>query len=101
MPGGGYDTYSGTSMATPHVSGAAGLIASAYPDITNEELRARLLEGTDKIESLDGKTVTGGRLNVHNSLTMETPETGDFNQDGGNTFWEDILNKIGEHVKLG
>lgn len=71
VPGGKYDTYSGTSMATPHVSGAATLIASANPDITNEELRQRLLEGTDKTEALDGKTVTGGRLNVHNSLTME------------------------------
>ena len=72
VPGGKYDTYSGTSMATPHVSGAATLIASANPDITNEELRQRLLDGTDKVESLDGKVASGGRLNVNNSLTMES-----------------------------
>ncbi len=70
VPGGKYDVYSGTSMATPHVSGAATLIASHYPNISNEELRARLLDGSDKVESLAGKTVTGGRLNVHNSLIM-------------------------------
>lgn len=72
VPGGKYDVYSGTSMATPHVSGAATLIASQYPNISNEELRARLLDGADKVESLAGKTVTGGRLNVHNSLTLSS-----------------------------
>ncbi len=71
VPGGKYATYSGTSMATPHVSGAAALIASAKPDISNEELRQRLEQGTDKVESLDGKTASGGRLNVHKALTME------------------------------
>lgn len=70
VPGGKYDVYSGTSMATPHVAGAATLLASNYPDITNEELRARLLDGADKVESLAGKTVTGARLNVHNSLVL-------------------------------
>lgn len=67
---GGYDTYSGTSMATPHVAGAATLVASAVPDISNEDLIKALLEGTDKIASLDGKTTTGGRLNVANSLRL-------------------------------
>lgn len=71
VPGGKYDVYSGTSMATPHVSGAAGLLISKYPDISNTDLRRRLLEGTDKIDSLNGKVASGGRLNVHNSLTME------------------------------
>jgi len=70
VPGGGYDTYSGTSMATPHVAGAATLVASARPDITNDELRAALLGGVDQTEALAGKTTTGGRLNVHNSLTF-------------------------------
>jgi serine protease len=74
VPGGKYDVYSGTSMATPHVAGAATLIASQYPEISNEELRERLLGGVDKVDSLQGKTVTGGRLNVYNSLTMEVAE---------------------------
>ncbi len=73
VPGGQYGVKSGTSMATPHVAGAATLIASAYPDISNEDLIARLLGGVDKVATLDGKTVTGGRLNVNNSLTMELP----------------------------
>ena len=70
VPGGKYDSYSGTSMATPHVAGAATLLASAVPDISNADLRAALLDGTDKIDSLTGKVVTDGRLNVNNSLQI-------------------------------
>ena len=98
VPGGGYDTYSGTSMATPHVSGAAGLLASAYPEASNEELRARLLTGVDQVPALDGKTVTGGRLNVNNSLTMETPETNGVDQGGGGNGWDEFLEQIGERL---
>jgi subtilisin family serine protease len=58
-------------MATPHVSGAAALIASHDPDISNADLRRRLEEGTDKVASLDGKVASGGRLNVNKALTME------------------------------
>lgn len=73
VPGGGYGVKSGTSMATPHVAGAATLIASAYPEISNEDLIARLYGGVDQVASLEGKTATGGRLNVNNSLLMELP----------------------------
>lgn len=65
---GGYDTYSGTSMATPHVAGAATLIVSAYPQISNEQLRDALLGSVDKIPALEGKMTTGGRLNVNAAL---------------------------------
>ena len=66
--GDGYATYSGTSMACPHVAGVAGLIKAQYPELTSEGLKTRLLSGVDLISSLDGKTVTGGRLNAYNSL---------------------------------
>ena len=85
-------------MATPHVSGAAGLLASAYPEASNEELRARLLTGVDQVPALDGKTVTGGRLNVNNSLTMETPETNGVDQGGGGNGWDEFLEQIGERL---
>lgn len=70
VPGNKYDSYSGTSMATPHVAGAATLIASAYPEINNADLRKALLDGTDKTDAMTGKVVTDGRLNVNNSLLI-------------------------------
>lgn len=66
--GGGYKSYSGTSMATPHVAGAALLVADANPGISNADLRERLLGTADKVASMDGKVVTGGRLNVNAAI---------------------------------
>jgi subtilisin family serine protease len=70
--GGGYKSYSGTSMATPHVAGAALLVADANPGISNADLKARLLGSADKIASLEGKVVTGARLNV--GAAIQPPE---------------------------
>jgi subtilisin family serine protease len=61
---GGYASYSGTSMATPHVSGAVALYASLNPGATAAQIKAAILEAATPTHSLTGKTVTGGRLNV-------------------------------------
>ncbi len=68
VPGGLYDKLSGTSMATPHVSGAAALVKAAYPDATAAQIKARLINTADPIDALAGKTVSGGRLNVASAL---------------------------------
>jgi hypothetical protein len=68
VPVGTYGNYSGTSMATPHVSGAAALYASRYPGATAQDIRNALLNGATPTSSLSGITVTGGRLNVWNTL---------------------------------
>jgi len=65
-----YQIFSGTSMAAPHVSGVAALILSVYPSAALSELSGRLLAGAVPIPSLNGRTVTGGRLNAYNSLTV-------------------------------
>jgi subtilisin family serine protease len=62
--GSGYASYNGTSMATPHVSGAAALYASLNPNATAAQIKAALLNSATPTASLAGKTVTGGRLNV-------------------------------------
>lgn len=60
-----YSSYNGTSMATPHVTGALALIASVYPGLPASQLRKALLfYGTTPTPSLAGKTVTGGRLDL-------------------------------------
>jgi subtilisin family serine protease len=68
-----YATYSGTSMATPHVAGALAMIAAQYPTESYSSLITRLLSGSDKIGSLSGKTKSGGRMNLAKSLGTATP----------------------------
>lgn len=68
LPGGGYGSKSGTSMATPQVVGAAALVCAANPFISMAQLRAALLYNGDRINELKGKTSTGRRLNVHNAI---------------------------------
>ena len=63
----GYREASGTSMATPYVSGVAALIIANEPKITMEKLRAKLLSSADKIDSLSGKVENGGRVCAANA----------------------------------
>lgn len=68
VPGNTYDSYNGTSMASPHVAGVAALLWSQYPSLTASEIKDTLLATVDPIAALDGKTLTGGRLNAYQSL---------------------------------
>jgi subtilisin family serine protease len=63
-----YHALSGTSMAAPHVAGAAAVLLSVRPSAGAAELREALLEHGDPLSKLAGKTVTGRRLNLFNAL---------------------------------
>lgn len=64
VPTNAYASYSGTSMATPHVTGAVALYAKNHPGLTAAALKSAILGTTTATSSCAGKTVTGGRLNV-------------------------------------
>jgi subtilisin family serine protease len=67
----GYSSWAGTSMATPHVAGAAALLLAHRPNLTPAEVRRALLLSADPKASLAGRVATGARLNVARALTQE------------------------------
>lgn len=68
LPGRNYGSFSGTSMATPHVAGVAALIKSQDPDLGDADLKAKILQSVEDKDALNGKTVTGGRINAAGAL---------------------------------
>jgi hypothetical protein len=67
---------SGTSMATPEVSGAAALVLAKFPALTASQLRSKLLANTDALNATDAPKIAGGRLDVAKSLGASfTPTT--------------------------
>jgi thermitase len=65
---GGYGYLSGGSMASPQVAGAAALILSVEPTLSATALKADIVENVDKLSSLTGRVISGGRLDVCNAL---------------------------------
>ena len=79
VPTDDYASYQGTSMATPHVSGAVALLASidGLPTTATaaDERRKRILTGTTATPALAGMVATGGRLDIENLLGGVLPPT--------------------------
>jgi subtilisin family serine protease len=71
--GGIYASLSGTSMATPHVAGAAALMLARNPSATVAQLRGALLGSVDPLPSLQGRIATGGRLNAYRAAVAIAP----------------------------
>lgn len=63
-----YRYMSGTSMATPYVSGVCALIKAVNPNLTNVQIKNILLNSVDPLSSLNGKFSTGGRLNAYQAV---------------------------------
>ncbi|MGA9995293.1 MAG: S8 family serine peptidase [Pyrinomonadaceae bacterium] len=71
-PNNNYVFLNGTSMASPHVTGAAALLSAYNPTLSAASLKATLLNTVDVLPQWSGLVLTGGRLNVLRALQNPT-----------------------------
>lgn len=65
---GKYNTFSGTSMATPHVAGISALMLSVDSSLKATEVKDRLVAGSVPVRALQRKILSGGRVNAYNAV---------------------------------
>lgn len=75
VPGGKYEGKTGTSMAAPHASGAAALLASLDPSASPEQLKARLISSVSPVAGLVGKVVAAGIVDAARAVSA-SPQAG-------------------------
>lgn len=71
VPTNSYAFFDGTSMATPHVAGAAGVVRAMFPNLTARQTLDRLILTADVKSSLS-PFIPGGRLNLQNALDTDS-----------------------------
>ena len=69
VPNAGYSSFSGTSMATPHVAGVAALAFSQQARRSPQEMRELLKQSVKPLDSLVGKTQSEGVVSAYRALT--------------------------------
>jgi subtilisin family serine protease len=67
-----YEFKNGTSMAAPHVAGAAAFLFTKFPSATVAQIKGKILRSVDKKASLTGDVATGGRLNLYKAAAEST-----------------------------
>ena len=84
-----YAVFSGTSMATPHVSGIAALMLSANPSYSYAQIKDVLINTSDKVRGLSKKVVARGRVNVYNAIHGIVP----VDSTPAENLWQDFASK--------
>ena len=73
VPGNGYSTLSGTSMATPHLSGVVALLLAVNPELTIAEQKNALFSTVDPLDDFTNLIVTEGRVNAQAAVQSVSP----------------------------
>lgn len=83
-----YEFLDGTSMSTAVVSGVSALVASYYRMSSGLQVKSLVLASVDRISALEGKVLTGGRLNAQRAVTALLSPEGlkAVSQGGGRVF---------------
>jgi subtilisin family serine protease len=89
-PQNGYEYFTGTSAAAPFVTGSAALVWAFNPSLNYSEVKRLILETTDPVSSLQGKTFTGGRLNIAKALSESPAGGGNLLNTEPRTFSTDL-----------
>jgi len=71
----GYRAFNGTSMAAPHVAGAAALLKAYSPNLSSLDIKQKLMGSVDKVPGLTGKILSEGSLNVARAIESTIAET--------------------------
>jgi len=82
----GYANYSGTSMAAPSVAGTVALYLGRSPEAPGSQARNAVLQATDSVPSLAGKTATGGRLDAAKALGAHPQANPSVDRDAPSPF---------------
>lgn len=84
-PNNSYKVLSGTSMATPHVSGIVGLLLSHEPTLTPTDVRERLVKTSVRATELKKVSLSKGRVSAYNAVMNVVPP----NDDPDDRLWKD------------
>lgn len=89
VPNSGYEAFSGTSMAAPHVTGIAALMWSIDPNFTYQEIKERIVKSCDVIYGLKRKIIGQGRVNAYNAAMGIFPK-----RDPAEDLWQDYSYQV-------
>ncbi|WP_410811692.1 S8 family serine peptidase [Micromonospora sp. 067-2] len=106
---GSYQSMNGTSMAAPHVAGAAALLAAQHPDWTGQQLKDALVSTTRATPQYDAYQAGTGRVDVAAAVrapvlatgTVSTSVGADTARAGGSTQPVTYTNTTGQPITLG